>query len=150
MLAALLPFEQPKGLRSVSYGLLPVIARYCHLDIPGFFRGDAAFVIPELYAFLEAEIHVVCDPYEGQRGAGAKNRAPADRSRGTAFSPAQGFLSQLPVPIEVLAEFTSRGGEDRMARGRAISSRRSHRDQFRLAVQERDQVLKTVAARPSS
>ena len=35
--------------------LLPVIERYRHLSIPKFFRGDAAFAIPELYAFLEAE-----------------------------------------------------------------------------------------------
>ena len=35
--------------------LLPVIARYRHLAIPKFFRGDAAFAIPELYSFLEAE-----------------------------------------------------------------------------------------------
>jgi hypothetical protein len=32
-----------------------VIERYRHLSIPKFFRGDAAFAIPELYAFLEAE-----------------------------------------------------------------------------------------------
>ena len=35
--------------------LLPVIERYRHLTIPKFFRGDAAFAIPELYAVLEAE-----------------------------------------------------------------------------------------------
>ena len=43
---------------NAKYGrrvLLPVIERYRHLNIPKFFRGDAAFAIPELYAFLEAE-----------------------------------------------------------------------------------------------
>jgi hypothetical protein len=35
--------------------LWPVIDRYRHCDIPKFFRGDAAFAIPELYAFLETE-----------------------------------------------------------------------------------------------
>lgn len=35
--------------------LLPAIERYRHLSIPKFFRGDAAFAIPELYGFLEAE-----------------------------------------------------------------------------------------------
>ena len=35
--------------------LLPVIERYRHLTLPKFFRGDAAFAIPELYGFLEAE-----------------------------------------------------------------------------------------------
>jgi|TARA_B100001964_G_scaffold50965_1_gene57503 hypothetical protein len=32
-----------------------VIERYRHLDIPRFFRGDAAFAIPEMFCFLEDE-----------------------------------------------------------------------------------------------
>jgi hypothetical protein len=40
------------GWRSV---LEPVFARYRDLDISKYFRGDAAFAIPELYVFLEAE-----------------------------------------------------------------------------------------------
>jgi hypothetical protein len=35
--------------------LLPVIARYRELDIPKFFRGDAAFASPRLMTVLEAE-----------------------------------------------------------------------------------------------
>jgi len=35
--------------------LLPVIARYRHLDIPKLFRGDAAFARPALYRLLENE-----------------------------------------------------------------------------------------------
>ena len=35
--------------------LEPVVARCRDLDISKYFRGDAAFAIPELYAFLEAE-----------------------------------------------------------------------------------------------
>lgn len=35
--------------------LEPVIERYRDLDVPSFFRGDAAFAIPELYERLEAE-----------------------------------------------------------------------------------------------
>jgi hypothetical protein len=35
--------------------LLPVIDRYRHLDIPKFFRGDAAFANPGLYRVLEKE-----------------------------------------------------------------------------------------------
>ena len=34
---------------------MPVIERYRHHVIPRFFRGDAAFAIPELYALLEKE-----------------------------------------------------------------------------------------------
>jgi len=35
--------------------LEPVIARYRNLDISKYFRGNAAFAIPELYSFLEDE-----------------------------------------------------------------------------------------------
>jgi len=35
--------------------LLPVIERYRYLDIPKFFRGDAAFAVPALYRVLEKE-----------------------------------------------------------------------------------------------
>jgi len=35
--------------------LLPVIERYRHLNIPKFFRGDAAFANPALYRLLEKE-----------------------------------------------------------------------------------------------
>src|SRR5208282_6539327 len=35
--------------------LEPVVARYRAMTIKKFFRGDSAFAIPELYAFLEVE-----------------------------------------------------------------------------------------------
>ena len=35
--------------------LEPVVARYHELEISKYFRGDAAFAIPELYSFLEDE-----------------------------------------------------------------------------------------------
>lgn len=35
--------------------LVPVIERYRDLDVPKFFRGDAAFALPQLYELLEAE-----------------------------------------------------------------------------------------------
>ena len=35
--------------------LMPIIARYRDLDLRRFFRGDAAFAIPDLYEVLEAE-----------------------------------------------------------------------------------------------
>jgi hypothetical protein len=38
--------------------LEPVVARYRDLDIRKYFRGDAAFAIPELYVFLESECYL--------------------------------------------------------------------------------------------
>jgi len=37
--------------------LEPVIERYRRVDLPRFFRGDAAFAIPELYSLLEGETY---------------------------------------------------------------------------------------------
>ena len=37
------------------HALLPAIKHYRHLDIPKFFRGDAAFANPALYHLLEKE-----------------------------------------------------------------------------------------------
>ena len=37
--------------------LEPVVARYRDLDIRKYFRGDAAFALPELYSFLEGETY---------------------------------------------------------------------------------------------
>ncbi len=36
--------------------LEPVMARYRGIDVPKFFRGDAAFAKPEIYRFLEAAL----------------------------------------------------------------------------------------------
>ena len=52
---ALLPRGNKASAKYWRRVLLPVTERYRHLTIPKFFRGDAAFAIPELYAFLEAE-----------------------------------------------------------------------------------------------
>ena len=38
--------------------LEPIVARYRDLDIPRFFRGDAAFARPELYEYLETESYL--------------------------------------------------------------------------------------------
>lgn len=41
--------------RRLALVLEPVVARSRDLDISKYFRGDAAFAVPELYAFLEAD-----------------------------------------------------------------------------------------------
>lgn len=62
-------------------------------------------------------------------------------SRGAAFPPAQGVLSQLPIPSRLLESTAPRGGQDRVARGRVVPARGVPRHQSLLAVQERGQVL---------
>ena len=130
--------------------LLPVIERYRELDIPKFFRGDAAFAMPKLMPVLERRRLRVRHPHQGQRRSGAGNRASAHPSRGSAFPQAQGLLPQLSLPGEVVATRKARGGQDRMARGRVVPARRIHRDQPDQALEERRANFTTVAARRSN
>ena len=58
-----------------------------------------------------------------------------------AFAQTKGVLSQLPVPGEVLAKFTSRGNEGRMAREQVVPARGIHRDQSYMAVETSGEVL---------
>ena len=100
--------------------LLPVIERYRHLSIPKFFRGDAAFAIPELYAFLEAEIYSYAIRLKANAVLEREYRAFAHPSGRTTFPQAQGLLSQLSVSSEVVAASAPRGGQDRVARKRVV------------------------------
>src|SRR4051794_33923514 len=45
--------SNPHSAKSWRRVVLPVIARYRELDIPKFFRGDAAFATPKLMKLLE-------------------------------------------------------------------------------------------------
>ena len=121
--------------------LLPVIERHRHLSIPKFFRGDAAFANPALLPTAGERTLSLRHSHQSQLGAGAGNRAPADPSCRTAFVQAQGLLSHLPVPCEIVAEVASRGGQGRVASRRVVPTNRFHRDQPHLALEARGQVL---------
>ena len=121
--------------------LLPVIERYRHLDIPKFFRGDAAFANPALYRRTgERRISLRHSP-QGQRGLGAGNRASSDASCGSPITQTQGVLSQLPIPGEILAAAAPCSRQGRVARRGTVPASRLHCDQLEQALEECDQVL---------
>ncbi len=53
---------------------VPVIERYRDVDAPRFFRGDAAFAIPELYGLLEAEGYEYVIRLKANQSAGSRRR----------------------------------------------------------------------------
>ena len=65
--------------------LAPVIARYAERDIMRFFRGDAAFAIPELYETLEAAGYFYAIRLKKKRCAGREDRPSVDPTRGAAL-----------------------------------------------------------------
>ena len=58
--------------------LEPVVARYRAPRLRRYFRGDAAFAMPELYTFLEAEGYLYAIRLPANRRAAAGDRASAD------------------------------------------------------------------------
>ena len=107
---------------SAKYGrrvLLPVIERYRHLNIPKFFRGDAAFAIPRVVRLPRSRAVFLHDPTEVQRRGGVRAKTlgagncelthPTGR---TTLPPAQGVLSPLPLPSRFLGSIAESGGQD--------------------------------------
>ena len=100
--------------------LLPVIERYRHLDIPKFFRGDAAFANPALYRLLEKEGYGYAIRIKSNAVLEREIEHLSDPTRGSSVAQAEGLLSQLPVSSQVVAAGAARGRQDRMARGRVV------------------------------
>jgi Transposase DDE domain group 1 len=73
--------------------------------------------------------HPLRDPPAGQPGVAAADWAPADPTGRPAAQEAGHLVRQLPLPGQGLDPTPSRGGEDRVASGRALSPCRLHRDQ---------------------
>ena len=77
--------------------LEPVVARYRTTTVKKFFRGDAAFAIPELYMFLEAEGYGYAIRLKSNKPAGAGNRAPVEASDRSPAGEAHCLVSRLHV-----------------------------------------------------
>src|SRR6516162_3292693 len=60
--------------------LKPVIVRYRGKVPRIYFRADAAFAMPEVYEFLEAESDQICDPASGQPSPARQDQLPAQAS----------------------------------------------------------------------
>lgn len=83
--------------------LEPVVARYRDEKLRRFFRGDAAFANPDVYSFLEQEGFLYVIRLPANRGAAARDRAPADAPRGPSAEEAGRLVRELLVSCSELA-----------------------------------------------
>src|SRR5262249_44043868 len=105
----------------------PVVARYRGQVLRRLLRGDAAFALPDVYEYLEAEGFRYA--IRREPGTPRTNRAAAHATRGTAGALCPPLLRELPLPGAELEPGAPGRGEGRMAPRRVVSARRLHRDQ---------------------
>ncbi len=116
--------------------LLPVIDLYRGLDIPKFFRGDAAFAGPKLLRLLEQEAFRYAIRIKANAVLERKIAPLAQAARGPAVAQAEGLLPQLPLPSRVVGICPPGGGQGGVACGRVVPARRLHRHQPEVALEE--------------
>ena len=109
--------------------LEPVVMRYRARWLRRYFRADAAFAMPEVYEFLEAESFRYAIRLPANRGIAAEHRASAQAAgRQTAEGgPAVSCKLQLSGPE--LDQAPPGRGQGGMASRRAVPQGRLHRDQ---------------------
>ena len=113
--------------------LLPVIERYRHLDIPKFFRGDAAFANPALYRLLEEEGYRYAIRLKANAVLEREIEHLLTRPVGRPSHKPKVFYHSFQYQAKSLAAVAPRGGQGRVARGRVVPAGRLHRDQPHLA-----------------
>ena len=121
--------------------LEPVIERYRDVDVPKFFRDDAAFAILELYDLLEAEGYEYVIRLKANQVLERHIGHMLSRPVGRPPKPSPAVLRQLRLPGEVVGPPAPRGVQGRVASRRVVSARRLHRDQPRRRVQVRGGLL---------
>ncbi len=75
--------------------LKPVVVRYQGRNLRRYFRGDAAFALPEMYEYLEAEGFPVRDPVAKEPDSSGKHRPSADATRWPPAEPRSALPCQL-------------------------------------------------------
>ena len=131
------------GWRSV---LEPIVIRYRDKAKRRFFRGDAAFALPDLYEFLEAEGYKlqVHHPPQGKHDPSRARRPPAQAPRRPAAEPCAAVPCQLQLSGRILGQEAPGRRQGRMAPRRTLSSCRLHRDQPNPTGQARDRLLQSA------
>ena len=108
--------------------LEPVVERYKATKVRLYFRGDAAFALPDIYEYLvrisRSRGLSVCDPPSGQHGSPGKHRPPVDPARWSAAQPCSPLLRQLQLSGRFVEQETSCGCQGRMASRRTVPPRR--------------------------
>ena len=81
----------------------PVIARYAKRDIMRFFRADAAYAIPAIYARLEDAGYFLRHPDEEERSSGRSHRPPVDTACGASLeNQGEAVLRGVPVSGRIM------------------------------------------------
>src|SRR5881397_1741787 len=75
----------------------PVVARYRGRPLRRLLRADAAFALPEVYEYLEAEGFQYAIRLPAKPGAAEPDRAPPEAARGMAAPFRAALLRQLPL-----------------------------------------------------
>src|SRR5262245_21634393 len=103
----------------------PVVARYRGQNLRRLLRGDAAFALPDVYEYLEAEGFQYA-PSAREPSASGADRAAAQATRRPPTALRAALLRELPLPGPELEPIASSGRERRVAPRRAVPARRHH------------------------
>src|SRR5262249_17547477 len=109
--------------------LKPVVARYQGKVSRIYFRADAAFAMPEVYEFLEAEGDQIRDPATGQPGSAEQDRLSARAPSRTTSAPSAPVPCQFQLSGRNLDQAAEGYRQGRVASRRTLSPRRLHRDE---------------------
>src|SRR5262249_42780850 len=102
--------------------LEPVVARYRGQALRRLLRGDAAFALPDVYEYLEAEGFQYAIRLPANQVLQAQSAPHA--AGGSPAAPRAPLLRELPLPGAELEPAASGGGEGRVASRRAVPARR--------------------------
>ena len=130
--------------------LLPVIERYREVDVPKYFRGDAAFAIPGLYDLLESEGYEYAIRLKANSVLQRRIDHLLKRPVGRPPKKPQRLYHSFEYEAQSWDPPASRGGQSGVAPRRVIPARRVHRDQPRPAGPSVWCTSTTAAAPPSS
>ena len=109
--------------------LEPVVARYRGKFKRCYFRAGAAFANPEVYEFREAEAYKYAIRLPANQILTIEDRISAQAPCWSSTERGAAVLRQLPPSGAKLEDTAPRGGQGRVAPGRALSPRWLHRHQ---------------------
>src|SRR5271154_2839772 len=115
-----------EGWRAV---LEPVIARYRGRVKRLYFPRRRGLCPPGGLRVPGSRRNGLCDPSAGQPGVAGQDRVPAQASGRATVPGGAPLLFQLRLPGRLMEQAPPSGGQGRVASGRAVPSRRLHRDQ---------------------
>ena len=114
------PAGQPPQRQVLAAGAAAGDRPLPRLEIPKFFRGDAAFASPKLFGLLEQEGYWYAIRLKANAVLERQIAHLLKRPVGRPSKKPKVFLPQLPVSGEVVGPRPAGGGQGRVARGRVV------------------------------